>query len=100
MNQNETMKPPHIGQSELTGVLEAVCQECGGTDTEWHCSQYTNSDVENGRLRLHEVVTRFFLGCNSCSATIRIISGDKLARLMTEAANAEVTGLPGEELDS
>jgi hypothetical protein len=90
MNKNKNAKPPQVGQSALTDWLEAACPECGGTDTEWNCSQYTNSGVETGHLRLHEVWTRFFLGCNLCSATIRVISGDKLARLMTEAANVMV----------
>jgi hypothetical protein len=88
MSNNETTIPPQVGQSALTDGLADPCPECGSTDTEWHCSQYTNSGVENGRLRLHDIGTRFFLGCNVCSATIRTISGDKLARLMTEAANA------------
>ena len=92
MNNQEPTKLPQVGQSALTDVLVAACPECGGTDTEWHYSQYTTSGVENGRLRPHEVDTRFFLGCNSCSATIRIISGDKLVQLMTKATNAEITG--------
>jgi hypothetical protein len=36
---------------------------------------------------MHEVRTRFFLGCTVCSETIRIIDGDDLAQMMTEAAN-------------
>jgi len=67
--------------------MKAICPECGSSDTEWHCDQYTDSGVVDGRLRMHEVKTRFFLGCNSCSETIRVIGGDDLARLMTETAN-------------
>lgn len=72
---------------KFTDLLAAACPECGSTDTEWHCSQHTSSGVMEGRLRTHEVSTQFFLGCNHCSETIRIISGNELARLMTEAAN-------------
>jgi hypothetical protein len=93
MNTEKNTNEAKGGGTWLNDVLGAACPECGGTDTEWHCSQYTNSGVENGRLRLHEVGTRFFLGCNLCSATIRTISGDKLARLMTEAANAKLRGV-------
>jgi hypothetical protein len=79
------------GLSALTDVLAAVCPECGSTDTEWHCSQYTDSGVVDGRLRMHEVRTRFSLGCNYCSETIRIIGGDELARMLTVTANAPYT---------
>jgi hypothetical protein len=75
------------GLSAAVVVLAASCPECGSSDTEWHCSQYTDSGVVDGRLRMHEVKTRFFLGCNSCSETIRIVGGDELARFLTEAAN-------------
>lgn len=77
------------GLSALTDVLSAACPECGSSNTEWHCSQYSKSGVTDGRLRMHEVRTRFFLGCNSCSETIRIVNGDELARLMTVAANGQ-----------
>lgn len=82
------------GLSALTDVLAAVCPECGSADTQWHCSQHTDSGVVDGRLRMHEVNARFFLGCNSCSETIRIIDGDDLARLMTKAANASFSRGP------
>ncbi len=81
--------PPAVVLS--TALLAAACPECGSTDTEWHCSQQTNSGVVDGRLRMHDVHTVFFLGCNECSETIRTIGGDKLARLLTEAANAGVS---------
>lgn len=71
----------------LNKLLQANCPECGSADTEWHCTQTTNSGVPDGRLRMHDVSTVFFLGCNSCSTTIRTVSGDKLAELMTESAN-------------
>lgn len=77
---------------KFTDWLAAACPECGSADTEWHCDQYTDSGVVDGRLRMHEVKTRFFLGCNSCGETIRIISGDELARLMTEVANTRLDG--------
>lgn len=79
------------GGSALSMLLSAACNKCESLDTEWHCAQHNNSGVVDGRLRINEVGTKFFLGCNHCSETIRIISGDDLARLMTEAANAEVS---------
>ena len=88
MENAQTKNSAAGGASALTDVLAAECPECGSADTEWHCAQFTDSGVVDGRLRMSEIMTRFFLGCNSCSATIRIISGDELAQLMTEAANA------------
>lgn len=72
---------------EVPSVLVAPCQECGCADTEWHCSQYTNSGAADGRLSMHEVRTRFFLGCPACGETIRIVDGDDLAEMMTRFAN-------------
>ena len=92
MEQAQNQRSAAGGLSALTDVLAVACPECGSTDTGWYCSQHTDSCVVDGRLRLHEVKTRFFLGCNSCSETIRIIDGDELARLMTEAANVKVRG--------
>lgn len=72
----------------LNDLLAAACPECGSTETEWHCGHTTNSGLQDGRLRMHDVSTVFFLGCCCCSETIRTVRGDELARLMTEAANA------------
>lgn len=85
------------GLSALTDVLAASCPECGSTDTAWHCSQHTDSGVADGRLWMHDVKTRFFMGCNACSETIRIIDGDDMARLMTKAANTVYTTPPVRE---
>lgn len=68
----------------LAGLLTVECQECGGTDTEWHCTQTTRSGVADGKLRLNEVTTLFYCGCNCCCATVKTITGDRLAVMMTE----------------
>ena len=82
-NANE----PDGAASELMRWLAATCPECGGRDTEWHCGQYSNSGAADGRLRMHEVRTRFFLGCPVCGETIRVVDGDDMAAMMTRAAN-------------
>lgn len=63
------------------------CPECGSSDTEWRCAQTTKSGVADGRLRMHDVSTVFYLGCNVCSETIRVLSGEEVARWMNAAAN-------------
>jgi hypothetical protein len=75
---------PLIAPSALNVGLGAACPECGSNDTAWNCTQTTNSGVADGRLRMHDVTTVFFLGCNCCSETIRTMSGDEVARMMTE----------------
>ena len=61
------------------------CEECGSTDLQWNCHQATNSQVVDGRLRLHEIYTQFFLRCNYCSETLQVVGGDKVAEMMTDA---------------
>ena len=70
----------------LNDLLAGECPECGSADTEWHCTQTTRSGVADGRLRLNEVTTLFFCGCNECSETIKTITGDELAAMMTEGS--------------
>lgn len=71
---------------ELEDLLNKKCGECGSADLEWHCSQDTNSGVVDGRLRMHEIHTIFYLGCNACSETLKIINGDEVAAMLTQAA--------------
>lgn len=66
----------------LNDLLATTCPECGSTDAEWACTQTTRSGVAEGRLRLHEVTTLFYCGCNHCSETIKTITGDELAAMM------------------
>jgi hypothetical protein len=60
--------------------MKTQCQECGSVDLQWHCSIVNNSDVQQGRLRSHDMGVLFFLGCNECSATVQRSSGDQIAR--------------------
>lgn len=76
-----------IAQGPVDVKVSRECPECGSTDTEWHCSQTTNSGVVDGRLRMHDVSTVFYLGCNCCSETICTMSGDEVAQRMNTTAN-------------
>lgn len=66
--------------------LSLVCPECeSGQDVQWNCRQTTGSSgVVDGRLRLHEVSTVFFAGCEACSTTLKIIDGDDVAEMLTQ----------------
>ena len=72
-------------EPKLRDLLKGRCPECGSWDLEWHCSQDTQSGVADGRLGLNEVTTLFYLGCEYCSETIRTVTGDDLAFMMTGA---------------
>ena len=64
-------------------LLATTCPECGSTDNEWGCSQIAQNSVTDGHLRLNEVSTLFYCGCNYCCETIKTITGDELAVMMT-----------------
>ena len=81
------MSTAPIAQGPVDVTVSRACPECGSAETEWHCAQTTNSGVVDGRLRMHDVSTVFYLGCNHCSETIRTVSGDDVAQWMNTAAN-------------
>lgn len=58
------------------------CLECGSQSLRWNCASTSNNQVADGRLRISDVDTTFYLGCEYCSATISSISGDEVAALM------------------
>lgn len=72
----------------LNDLLVAKCGECGSKDLVWHCSSDIVGGVVQGRLTTDDVRTVFFLGCEYCSSTVKVINGDKVAELLTQ----EITG--------
>ena len=65
------------------------CRECGSNLLKWHCSQKNLSGVQGGLLRMHDVGTEFYLGCDVCSETLQVVSGDQVEEFLNNAA-AEV----------
>lgn len=63
------------------------CSECGSTDLKWRCGQKNLSGVVDGRLRMHEVGTEFYLGCEFCNETLQVVDGDKVAVFLNNAAS-------------
>ena len=63
--------------------MHTKCPECGSTQLSWFCSTHNKSDVVDGRLRLHDVGVNFVLGCDECSETVQVVSGEKIADRMT-----------------
>ena len=60
------------------------CPVCDSEDLEWFTQAKKLNGVVDGRLRMHEIGVEFFLGCNYCSETIKIVDGDKIANFLTE----------------
>ncbi len=57
------------------------CHWCGG-ETKWNYVH--NSDVPDGRLRMHDIVTVFFLSCLDCSETLKTLSTDEVLKILKE----------------
>jgi hypothetical protein len=62
------------------------CPECDGTDLSWATApNKTVCGVADGRLRMNEVETVFYLGCEECSETlIHSVSADDVATFLTD----------------
>lgn len=66
-----------------TSPTASECKECGSTAFTWHCTQTNRNSIPDGRLRMHDVNTRFFYSCDDCSETVRTAEGDEVAQWMT-----------------
>lgn len=71
--------------NKLLSIFPKSCNECGSKELRLFCSQKNTSGVVDGKLRLSEVSTEFFLGCEECSETLGVIDGDKLADMITQS---------------
>lgn len=70
--------------------MSDIKQCCESPMLYWTCSHDTNSGVQDGRLRMHEIHTIFYLGCEYCSETLKIINGDQVALMLTEEKRYDV----------
>ncbi|MDD4865175.1 MAG: hypothetical protein PHE38_14350 [Alishewanella agri] len=61
------------------------CYKCGSEDLKWNCSQKNLIGVADGRLRLHEVGTDFYLACAFCNETLQVVDGDKVAEFLNNS---------------
>ena len=59
--------------------MTTKCPECGSNQLSWFCHPHNKSDVVDGRLRMHDVGVNFVLGCDECSETVQVVSGDQIA---------------------
>lgn len=59
--------------AETPGEAKETCPECGSDYLVWDVCTHAATSAGDGRLRLNEIGIRFFLGCQSCSHTLRTI---------------------------
>jgi len=55
------------------------CNECGGDNLSWRAQVVNLGGCEDGSIKLNETDVLFALGCKTCSATIRTMTGEKVA---------------------
>ncbi len=67
---------------DLAETPKLKCNECGSSELEWDHGAKITSGVVQGRLNTNDVETFFYLGCNECSETVKIVSCDDVANLL------------------
>lgn len=59
------------------------CPSCGGTRLEWGFGSYPtrgSGNVQDGRFKVGEVETVFFLACEECSELVRNVYPEDIVR--------------------
>lgn len=64
-------------------LFPSECPECGSKHLTWDCHARNHGGVQDGRIRMNEVGVSFFVGCDECSETVKVVSGDVIAALLT-----------------
>lgn len=60
-----------------------VCSDCGGSQLTWELKVLPPPHTSAGQLfRIHDMSAALILGCEECSATLRIVVGDEAASLV------------------
>lgn len=72
------------------------CRECGSKSLSWDTHYKTDSGVQQGRLRTHEVYCVFVLGCEDCSETLATVRAETMAVRFTAALNPTESGASDE----
>lgn len=73
-----------------TLISTKICPECKSDELSWNCGVKNHGTAQNNRLNLHEVGTIFILGCECCSETVGVVTGDEVAELLNDDMIFEV----------
>ena len=58
------------------------CSNCSSRELTWYSGLQNTSGVVEGRLRTCEINPIFYLGCDECSETLKVVNGDESASLL------------------
>ncbi len=86
----------------LDFLYETGCPKCGSRELTWHADTKNYGSSVDGQICMREVGPIFALGCDDCSETISVISGDKVAEMVTKFQRVMLSenthsGRPGEQ---
>ena len=73
-------QPPEASEGEAE-----KCRVCGSDSLSWQTMQSVRNGIMQNRLNTNDVECIFFLGCDSCSETLRTITAEQVAQQMTQA---------------
>lgn len=62
--------------------MKTKCSHCDSRNLSWFCQMHNKSEVAEGRLRTNDVDAQFVLGCDECSETLQVLTGDEVAALL------------------
>lgn len=65
-------------------VSNGMCSFCGGTRLFWDWAAENAGSACDGRLRLSEIRTVFYLACEECSETLLILRAGQVAEHLTK----------------
>lgn len=84
--------PPQPSADVVVVVPREECPECGSTLLEWGISHTTNSSSPDGRLRMNEIQTVAYLGCQKCSETVRTLDERGILDALRSSTNHDSKG--------
>jgi hypothetical protein len=77
------MGPPVMWVQEVPA--KETCPNCESDQLSWMPMLRAIQGIATNRLGLGDVLSDFALGCDECSETVRIVSGDAVAAALTKS---------------
>lgn len=62
------------------------CKHCGSVKQSWTTGKCVSNGIQQNRLHSDDVHCFFYLGCDECSHTLKIVSADQIAEQMNARA--------------
>ncbi|BBC99131.1 hypothetical protein [Sphingobium sp. YG1] len=86
--RSEAWRLASIASPAACGGEVETCRHCGSVDLSWMTAQTIRPGGPlNNLLNTNDVECLFFLGCNSCSETLRTMTADDVAANMSALAS-------------